>query len=320
VSPESSTSKTPAVAAVDWGTTRMRLWLIDQAGKVLAERRGDDGLITAQQKGFSTILEGHLAALGAPAALPVIICGMAGSRQGWLEAPYVTVPAPIGAILAGAASVPGQSRDIRIVPGLAQRLTDAPDVMRGEETQLAGAGLPAKGRHLVCMPGTHSKWVVVEDGAVAGFGTWPTGELFSVLATHSILRHSLGEKPASVPADNPFFGQWCRRALGEGGDVTSKLFSIRAAGLLQDLKADDAAAALSGLLIGGEIASAKRRYGAGDAPVVLVASGALGTLYAAALDLAGLAVRSVDADEAVRAGLVEAARENGMIARTGAEA
>lgn len=308
----------PAVAAVDWGTTRMRVWLIDGQGKVLAERRGDDGLITAQQKGFSTILEGHLAAMGAPAALPVIICGMAGSRQGWLEAPYVTVPAPLSAILAGAASVPGQSRDIRIVPGLAQRLTDAPDVMRGEETQLAGAGLPAKGRQLVCMPGTHSKWVLVEDGTVTGFGTWPTGELFSVLAAHSILRHSLGEHPKPVTSDNPFFRRWCETALGGGGDVTSRLFSIRAAGLLQDLKADDAAACLSGLLIGGEIASAGRRHGAGAEPIVLVASGALGTLYGEALGLAGLEVRAVDADEAVRAGLVEAARENGMIARIGA--
>ena len=311
-------SKAPAVAAVDWGTTRMRVWLVDEAGKVLAERRGDDGLITAQQKGFSTILESHLAAMGAPEALPVIICGMAGSRQGWLEAPYVTTPSPIDAILAGAAKVPGELRDVRIVPGLAQRQADAPDVMRGEETQLAGAGLPAKGRQLVCMPGTHSKWVLVEDGTVAGFGTWPTGELFSVLAAHSILRHSLGEQPKPVTSDNPFFQDWCRQALAEGGDVTSRLFSIRAAGLLQDLKPDDAAACLSGLLIGGEIASANRRYGANTAPVVLVASGALGTLYTEALGLAGLAVRAVDADEAVRAGLVEAARENGMIARTGA--
>ena len=313
-------SRAPAAAVVDWGTTRLRVWLVNETGNVLAERRGDDGLITAQTVGFSTILEGHLAAMGAPEALPVIICGMAGSRQGWLEAPYVTVPAPIGAILAGAARIPGQRRDIRIVPGLAQRLADAPDVMRGEETQLAGAGLPAKGRHLVCMPGTHSKWVLVDDGTVAGFGTWPTGELFSVLAAHSILRHSLGEQPKPVASGNPFFRRWCETALAEGGDVTSRLFSIRAAGLLQDLQPDDAAACLSGLLIGGEIASASRRHGGGATSVVLIASGALAALYGEALGLAGLAVRTVDADEAVRAGLVEAARENGMIARNGVAA
>ncbi|TGQ86205.1 2-dehydro-3-deoxygalactonokinase [Mesorhizobium sp. M8A.F.Ca.ET.208.01.1.1] len=314
----SPASNVPAVAALDWGTTRLRAWLIDGAGKVLAERRGDDGLITAREKGFANVLEGHLAAMDAPEELPVIICGMAGSRQGWLEAPYVGVPSPLGAILGGAARVPDQKRDIRIVPGLAQRLADAPDVMRGEETQLAGAGLPARGRHLVCMPGTHSKWVLVEDGAVTGFGTWPTGELFSVLAAHSILRHSLGEHPSPVAGDNPFFRRWCEIALGEGGDVTSRLFAIRAAGLLQDLKADDAAACLSGLLIGGEIASARRRHGAGATSVVLVASGALAVLYQAALGLAGLGHRTVDADVAVRAGLIEAARENGMIARTGA--
>jgi 2-dehydro-3-deoxygalactonokinase len=312
-------SNTPALAAVDWGTTRLRVWLIDEAGGVLAERRGDDGLITAQQAGFSTILERHLAAMAAPDAMPVIICGMAGSRQGWLEAPYVTVPTPIGAILAGAARIPGQRRDIRIVPGLAQRRADAPDVMRGEETQLAGAGLPAKGRHVVCMPGTHSKWVLVEDGAVTGFGTWPTGELFSVLAVHSILRHSLGEQPKPVAAENTVFRRWCEVALAEGGDVVSRLFSIRGATLLQDLGPDDAAACLSGLLIGGEVASARRRYEA-DGTVVLIASGALGALYGEALGLAGLAVRRVDADEAVRAGLIEAARHNGMIAGSGVAA
>ena len=144
-------SAAPAVAALDWGTTRLRAWLLDGSGKVLAERRGDDGLITAREKGFAKVLEGHLDAMGAPEALPVIICGMAGSRQGWIEAPYVTVPAPIGAILRGAARIEGLSRDIRIVPGLAQRLTEAPDVMRGM-VRLARALVAAIGgwdrRHL----------------------------------------------------------------------------------------------------------------------------------------------------------------------------
>ncbi len=310
-------SGNPAVAAVDWGTTRLRVWLLDASGAPLAERRGDDGLITAQKTGFSTVLEGHLAELKAPGDLPVVICGMAGSRQGWVEAPYVDVPSSIDAILKGAARIPGEKRDIRIVPGLAQRLTDRPDVMRGEETQLAGAGLPASGRHTVCMPGTHSKWVSVQDGSVAGFGTWPTGELFSVLAEHSILRHSLGEKPASVAADDPVFRKSCETALAEGGDILSRLFAIRAGGLLHGLNAADAAATLSGLLIGAEIASARKRYGTGNGEVTLIASGPLGVLYGAALGLAGLAIDPVDADDAVRAGLFEAARQNGMIEGAG---
>ena len=309
-------SAKPAVAALDWGTTRLRIWLLDAAGAVLAERRGDDGLASAQAAGFSGVLESHLSAMAAPMALPVIACGMVGSRQGWIEAPYVDTPTPIEAILKGAVPVPGQARDIRIVPGLAQRLADAPVVIRGEETQLAGAGLPSTGRHLVCMPGTHSKWVEVVDGAAAGFGTWPTGELFSLLATQSILRHSLGEEPVPVSADNAAFQHSCNVALAEGGDVTARLFAIRAASLLHDLTPADAAATLSGLLIGAEIASAGRRYGKPGGAVTLIASGALGTLYRRAFDLAGLAIRPVDAEGAVRAGLLAAARHNGMVAAT----
>ncbi len=306
----------PVIAALDWGTTRLRLWLLDAAGAVIAGRRSDDGLTSAQEAGFSAVLESHLAALGASETLPVVACGMVGSRQGWVEAPYIDIPARIDTILKGAARVPGERRDIRIVPGLAQRLAEAPDVMRGEETQLAGAGLPAEGRHLACMPGTHSKWVEITDGAVAGFGTWPTGELFSLLATHSILRHSLGETPAAVGADNACFRQSCASALAEGGDITARLFSIRAATLLQGLAPADAAATLSGLLIGAEIASALRRYGRPDGAITLIAAGALGLLYQCALDLTGLPFRLVDAEQAVRAGLFAAASRNGMIATT----
>ena len=194
----------PAVAAVDWGTSSFRLWLLDASGAVLAEKRSGDGMLTAGAEGFPAILERHLAAAGAPADLPVIVCGMAGARQGWIEAPYVALPASLDAILAGAVPVPGQARKIRILPGLAQRSAEAPDVMRGEETQLAGV-LPlfAAGSHLICMPGTHSKWVEAADGVITGFRTWLTGELFSILSKQSILRHSLGDKPAARPARQP---------------------------------------------------------------------------------------------------------------------
>lgn len=304
----------PAIAAVDWGTTRLRVWLLDGKGAVLDERRGDEGLLTAQHKGFAPILDNHLASMGAAADLPAIVCGMAGARQGWVEAPYVDVPASLADILGAAVPVPGVVRDIRIVPGLAQRKAGAPDVMRGEETQLAGVAAEiGSGRHLVCMPGTHCKWVGVDDGAVSGFGTWPTGEMFSVFAGHSILRHSLGEKPASVAPDSEVFRDWCREALTDG-DIGARLFGIRAAGLLSGLGQADAAAALSGLLIGAEIASATRRFGKRDTPVVLVGSGPLGALYAEALRLGGLSVRIADADKAVLSGLVAAARRNGMLA------
>ena len=305
----------PALIAIDWGTTRLRAWLMAADGSVLAEQRSDDGLIEAQKKRFSTVHAATLEKLQAPAGLPTIICGMAGSRQGWIEAPYVPVPAPLDAVLREAARVPQAGADIRIVPGLAQTTPDAPDVMRGEETQLAGAGLPAEGTHLACMPGTHCKWVTVENGRVKTFGTWPTGELYALIAGQSILRHSLGEPPAAVTASSPAFAEACRTALAEGGDFSARLFSIRAGTLLNGLSPADAAARLSGLLIGAEIASARLHLPPLPARrVVLVASGPLAGLYGAAFALAGFEVRSVDAEAAVRAGLYEAARQNGMVA------
>ncbi len=299
----------PLVAAVDWGTSRLRIWLLDSSGTVLAERRSDEGLLGVSPGGFSVVLERHLSEMNASTTTPVVICGMAGSRQGWLEVPYIAVPARLADVLAKAVPVPSAGRDVRIIPGVAQKRPDAPDVMRGEETQLAGiTRLRAEGRHLVCMPGTHSKWVDIENGTIRRFGTWLTGELFSVLEQHSILRHAVGTKPACVSPSNSRFRSWLEQALASPADLTSRLFKIRASTLLTDLGPDDAAAALSGLLIGTEIGSAGKQFGwrRGDA-VILVASGALGELYTEALRIAEYRVKTVDADTAVRAGMFEAA-------------
>src|SRR5258707_14836401 len=154
--------------AVDWGRSSFRLWLIERAGSVLAERRSGEGMMAAAKPGFATVLQSYLDAGGAANDLPVVICGMAGARQGWVEAGYIDTPAHLAFILERAVPVPGQSRDIRILPGIAQRDPKAPDVMRGEETQLLGA-LGADGEALVCMPGTHSKWASVRGGTVERF-------------------------------------------------------------------------------------------------------------------------------------------------------
>lgn len=297
----------PAVlAAVDWGTSNLRVWLLDEAGNVVGERKSGEGMSSAGGKGFAVILEEHLAALAAPEGLPAIVCGMAGARQGWVEAGYLDVPARIADFAQAATEAHGARRPVRILPGLAQRGAEHPDVMRGEETQLAGAQL-ADGAHFVCMPGTHSKWVAVEDGVVIGFRTAMTGELFNLLASHSILRHSLGEAPDAGAPKAPAFQTALQQALANPERLTSALFAIRAGGLLGNVPPEDAAATLCGLLIGAEIAGAKSAAPAMHV-VTLVASGGMAKRYAAALGTAGLLVNLVDADAAVRKGLFEAGR------------
>lgn len=303
----------PALAAADWGTSRLRVWLLDRKGFPLAEQRTEEGMSTAREIGFAVILERVLRSLGAPENLPVIVCGMAGSKQGWLEAPYVYTPAAISEVLGHAVAVPGIDRKVRIVPGLAQKTPEAPDVMRGEETQLAGgASHFAPGAQLVCMPGTHSKWVEVEDGMVKGFSTWLTGELYALLSSSSILRHTIGAD-ADVSATEPAFGHWVKEALANPQDLTRRLFGFRAAGLLHGMSSTTAAAALSGLLIGTELASARPWERLAGKNVVLIASGKLRELYGGALRLAGCDLTVVDADEAVRAGLFAAAQRVGLV-------
>jgi 2-dehydro-3-deoxygalactonokinase len=297
----------PAYVAVDWGTSSFRLWLIGKDGSVIAERRSGEGMTTAARTGFPEVLASHLSAVSAPAGLPVLICGMAGAKQGWVEAGYLDTPAALAAIPAAAVRIPGVEADIRILPGLAQRDADAPDVMRGEETQLLGAaGELGSGDHLVCMPGTHSKWVRLSGGKVQGFSTFMTGELFETIAKNTILSHAIADAGA-ISGENAAFRAAVTRMIANPAIATSQLFSVRAGSLIAGLSPEDAKARLSGTLIGLEIAGALSLVAAGT-PVALVVSGGLGALYKAALAAAGLSPTIIDADSAVRNGLAAGAK------------
>lgn len=297
----------PAYVAVDWGTSSFRLWLIGRDGTALAERRSGEGMTNAARTGFSEILASHLAAIAAPAELPVLICGMAGAKQGWVEAGYLDTPAALSDIPAAAVRIPGVSADIRILPGLAQRDAAAPDVMRGEETQLLGAaGALGAGDHLVCMPGTHSKWVRLAGDRVEGFSTFMTGELFDAIAKNTILSHSIADA-GPVSGDNAAFRAAVARMVEKPALATSQLFSVRSGALIAGLSPEDAKARLSGTLIGLEIAGALSQAAEGT-PVALVVSGGLGALYGEALAAAGLSPIVIDADTAVRRGLAAGAK------------
>jgi 2-dehydro-3-deoxygalactonokinase len=296
----------PAYVAVDWGTSSFRLWLIGNDGSILGERRSGEGMTAAAKTGFADVLETHLAAVGAPQTVPVIVCGMAGAKQGWVEAGYIDVPASLSSILTGAVSVPGQKRDIRILPGLAQRDQAMPDVMRGEETQLLGAlGPDSKGAQAVCMPGTHSKWVHVGNGKVTSFSTFMTGELYDAVTKHTILSHAVAGAD-QAPADTDAFGNAVIAAYRHPAMVSNLIFTARSGQLLHGLTAAAAQAKLSGTLIGLEIAGALQDAGKGT-EITLVASGRLQGLYEAAFETLSLTYTSIDADAAVRRGLSAAA-------------
>ena len=295
-----------AYAAVDWGTSSFRLWLVDRAGRVLAERRSSEGMMAAAKPGFPFVLQSHLDAVGAASDVPVVICGMAGARQGWVEAGYVDTPASLSSILDRAVQVPDVSRDVRILPGLAQRAPNAPDVIRGEETQLLGAlGLDATGDAIVCMPGTHSKWVQVRNARVERFATFMTGELFSVISRETILSHAVaGSEDAE---DVETFRAAVLAVYRNPALAANLLFQVRSGQLLFGGSPASARARISGTLIGLELAGGFHKNGSAN-EITLIASGRLHDLYRSALDALSIAFRPIDADQAVLRGLAVAAR------------
>ena len=285
---------TPDWIAVDWGTSHVRAWAM--AGTtVLAEASSDKGMGALQAAEFEPALM-DLAGPWLRDTLPVVVCGMAGARQGWQEAPYIPVPArPLDAASCAQPELSGDRMSVAILPGMSQN--DPADVMRGEETQIAGLlALEPDFDGVACLPGTHTKWVRISAGEVCFFSTAMTGEMFAVLSEHSVLRHSVGEgwqNDAFLAAIDEIYARPQRLA--------SLLFSIRAAGLLTAPDPAQATARLSGLLIGAEMAAMKP-YWLGQR-VVVIGAETLSARYVEALSALGHQAAAMDGNQAVLSGL-----------------
>lgn len=290
----------PDWIAVDWGTSSLRVFAMRNS-TVLAEAESDRGMGVLARSDFEAALLDLIAPwLAGP--VEVIACGMVGSRQGWHEAPYRAVPcAPVDPTSPVSVPVPDARLRFRIVPGLKQAVP--PDVMRGEETQIAGALALVPGFDgVICLPGTHNKWVHVSAGEVVSFRTCLTGELFALLSKQSVLRHGMTEAgTADQASQDAAFDAALSDALSRPELLATRLFALRAEGLLTGLDPAIARARLSGLLIGLDLAG-NRAYWLGQ-PVQVVGADRLAALYARALAAQGNTPRMVPARDAVLAGL-----------------
>lgn len=283
--------------AADWGTTHLRVWAMSASGTVLGQAQSDQGMGSLTRDGF----EPALTALIAPFdAKTVIACGMVGSRQGWIEAPYLTTPCPpLSANMVIAPTTTGLT--VHVIPGIRQNVPA--DVMRGEETQISGfLALNPGWDGVICLPGTHSKWVHVSAGEVVSFQTFMTGELFSVIGSHTVLRHSL----TGAGWDDAAFIDALGDIISHPEKLAARLFAIRAEGLLHDQPATVARARLSGLLIGAELAAA-RPYWLGQ-QIAVVGAGRLAGLYVNALATLGASAIQADNERVTLAGLQAAYR------------
>jgi 2-dehydro-3-deoxygalactonokinase len=273
---------------LDWGSTRLRAYRFDEAGGVAETRALPWGSRQLPAGGFG---EAFARAVEDWPRAPVLACGMVGSRGGWREAPYLDTPCRLDALGGSLTTIEApDGRRVHIVPGL--RDPTGPDVMRGEETQVAGvlARMPElAGDARLLMPGTHSKWVRVREGAVSGFTTVMTGELFALLRGHSVLGAGLpdGDDDAAAFAR----GVAAARDAGAAGGL-SRLFCARALMLEGTLAPASVADFLSGLLIGDELRMALAAgWAEPDAPVLVVGEDALCARYLQAAPAFGLTLQ-----------------------------
>ena len=291
--------------AVDWGTTHLRAWVFGPDGTRIASLSSADGMGRLSPDRFESallsLIDPHLPE---DRRTPIIACGMVGARQGWVEAPYARTPCPPPGVREAVLAPVRDSRlTVRILPGVSQ---SAPaDVMRGEETQIAGILAENPGFDgVVCLPGTHTKWVHASAGEIVGFRTFMTGELYALLSERSVLKHGLKHGTARDDWDQDAFLEAVDDMMASPRSLAADLFSLRAAALLHDLPPAAARARLSGLLVGSELAGARERWL--GRRVVLVGSETLSRLYEAALVAQGTQTERVQGDAMTRSGLAAA--------------
>lgn len=324
--------------ALDWGTTSLRAYRLGEHGRVLEQRSLSAGIMqlpsTPRPVAGQLCSDGFELAfdeacgdwLDAEPQLPVIACGMVGSAQGWREAVYQETPASVGALsdaLVTVRSVRGV--DVHIVPGVLQR-SALPNVMRGEETQVLGilSSLPAAEADkplLIGLPGSHSKWVRAEQGRIAHFDTFMTGEVYAALSGHTILGRTMQR---SDGFDAAAFDRGVGVSLSPEGAAgpLSTIFSTRTLGLTGVLNGAAQADYLSGLLIGHEVVALTHLLKQTEASlpaVILIGSGPLLERYQRALDANGFPQVTL-AEQATERGLWQVALQAGLIAPLSAAA
>jgi 2-dehydro-3-deoxygalactonokinase len=255
-------SHAPALVSVDWGTSSFRAFLAGPDGSALEEvaaGRGAVGLARGEHEAFLASMVGAWKSRFPD--LPIFMSGMVGARQGWVEAPYAACPAGLSEIATATLTISSAKLGrILLAPGLsALDSHGAPDVMRGEETQILGA-LGASGRAdgLFVLPGTHSKWARVEAGRIVAFETFMTGEVFATLKDHTVLGRLMTEARAEGESNGFALGVRAAAARQRPGDLLHAIFMTRTLGLFDRVAPGELADYLSGLLIAAEIVAGAR--------------------------------------------------------------
>jgi 2-dehydro-3-deoxygalactonokinase len=263
--------------AVDWGTSNFRAYRVDAEGGILERRSSAQGILRVGEGNFEEALRVEVGAWLAEGETHILLCGMIGSRQGWVEAEYLPCPVGIEELANAVVQVPFHGAEVRLIPGvIGPDAAGVPELMRGEETAAVGMLNACAGAGLVCFPGTHSKWIELRDRKIVSFTTSMTGELYGALRKCTILERTMTTGPE---IDTTAFCEGVARSADSGG-LLHHLFGVRTLALMGQLKEDASSSYLSGLLIGHDIRAAMPR----GSSVHLVGAAHLCSLYAQAIE------------------------------------
>ena len=281
----------------DWGTTNLRVYACDDDGSIIDRFESAQGIKSLTRDDYPGVLQRTLPLLKAPVSGPLFVCGMASSRNGWVETPYCTTPLDLGNLADKLVPLPEPLKGF-ILPGASTRLPDGTrDVMRGEEIQIFGAmAQRALGDGVLCLPGTHSKWVRLRNGMITEFATFMTGDIFQSLS-QTILACDV-----AAPHHPEAFAKGLKAARDDDFGLLHQLFAARMRVLDGTLEAGEISAFASGLLIGRELAEAEVWRIPGE-PVTIIGSEALCRRYREALSFLGQPCLAIDSSVATCSGI-----------------
>lgn len=294
---------------VDWGTSRFRAALCEFSGTTnfVRDTLSGPGIKAARHSVEETLFELISAWTREHGQLPILLAGAVGSNIGWRKTPYLACPFRVQDISKHCTTFSARGSDIAIVPGLeCTNSFGESDMMRGEELQILGwlHAEPSRqsGLHVVCLPGTHTKWVLIEDGRIRKFQTAVTGELYGLMLEHSILLAQNGEKEIASDTEVDAFFDGVAICRETEGSLLHSLFSVRSRLLKQRLNSDAAASYLSGMLIGADVMGALDLFGLSPDHVFLVGEPTLCERFSSALHAFGLESEAMDGNSAATQG------------------
>ena len=247
-----SAASNAVLIGIDWGTSSLRAYLIDEKGDVIDKISSAQGIINVKNQAFKQVLERLISPWVSERDLPILASGMISSRNGWVETPYLHLPIDANGLANSLLRHNlSENRSIYFVTGASNGDYLEPDVMRGEETQIVAASSIGLVDGTFVLPGTHSKWIQVKNGKIVNFSTYMTGEIFGALKENTIL--------GALMEDSEFDEEVFRNGVAVGFNgadkLLNRLFHVRTLSLFGKLSKTSTSDYMSGILIGAEVAS-----------------------------------------------------------------